>query len=262
MNNHTYWHRQTPNQPLYPDFEWIKPEQKTKSGKLGIVGGQKIGILAVNEAYETANKNGAGAVKILLPDALKKTLPKDFEGASFGPTNLSGSLSKEAINELVAMGDWSDVTLFIGDCGRSSETSILYETFLSSHEGPVVITRDAFDILRESNKLLLSRDKTLLVLSFAQLQKLFQLSYYPIVLTFSMQLAQLVEALHKLTITYPVSITVLHKDNLVIARAGEVVSTPWNNAMAIWRGQTATKMATYWMWQPNDPLMCFAASII
>lgn len=262
MSNHTYWHKQTVDSPLYPDFEWIKPEQRTKAGKLAIVGGQKLGFIAASEAYETATKEGVGEIKLLLPDVLKKTIPPSTVGTVFGPTNIAGSLAKEATAELSALGNWADVMLFIGDAGRSSETSIAYEHFIASHEGPVVLTRDAFDILRESSKMLLTRDQTLLVLSFAQLQKLFQLNYYPIVLTFSMQLTQLVEALHKFTITYPVSLAVLHKENLLIAQGGDVVSTHWQNPLAIWRGQTATKMAVHWLWKPSDPLMCFASSVV
>lgn len=261
MNNPTYWHKQSPDSPLYPDFEWIKPEQKTKAGKLAIVGGQKLGFVAASEAYRAASEQGAGQIRLLLPDSLKKSVPKD-EDIVFGPTNIAGSLAKDGYKDLHALGDWAEVTLFIGDAGRSSETSIAYEQFLSGHDGPVVITRDAFDILRESHKLLLNRPQTLLVLSFAQLQKLFKLSYYPIILTFSMQLVQLVDALHKFTITYPTAIAVLHKESLLIAYGGEVISTTWDNPMAIWRGQTATKMATHWLWKPSDPLMCFASSVV
>lgn len=261
MNNLTYWHKQSPEAPLYPDFEWIKPEQKNKAGKLGIVGGQKLGFVATAEAYQTAETIGAGQIRLLLPDCLKKSIPP-LEGVQFGPTNVAGSLSKDGYNDLVALGEWANVILFIGDAGRSSETSIAYERFISEYTGPVVLTRDSFDILRESHKMLVNRPNTLLVLSFAQLQKLFKLSYYPIVLTFSMQLSSLVEALHKFTTTYPVALSVLHKENLLIAYGGEVVSTKWSNPMAIWRGHTATKMATHWLWKPSDPLMCFTSAAI
>ena len=262
MNNHTYWHKQTPETPLYPDFEWIKPEQKTKAGRLGVVGGQKIGFVAVAEAYDTATKEGSGEIRLLLPDALRKSIPPAITDVVFGPTNPAGSLAKESVNDLLALGSWADVVLMIGDAGRSSETSIAYEKFIAGYSGPLVITRDSFDILRESSKMLVSRDDTLLVLAFAQLQKLFRTLYYPVVLTFSMQLTQLVEALHKFTITYPVSIAVFHKDVLVIARCGEVVTTAWTNPMAIWRGHTASRMATHWLWKPSDPLMCFASSVV
>jgi hypothetical protein len=98
-------------------------------------------------------------------------------------------------------------------------------------------------------------------MSFAQLQKLFQNVYYPKVLTFSMQLTQLVDALHKFTITYPCTIMVLHKEYIVIASGGDVTTTDWQNPMAIWRGSVAAKAASYWLWNPSSPLMAATASI-
>jgi len=49
-----YWQRQTPEQPLFPDIEWNKPEQRSRAGKLGIIGGNKLGFAGVAEAYSTA----------------------------------------------------------------------------------------------------------------------------------------------------------------------------------------------------------------
>jgi hypothetical protein len=77
-----------------------------------------------------------------------------------------------------------------------------------------------------------------------------------------MQLTSLVEALHKFTITYPITITVLHKEHLIIASGGEVTSTPWDNPMSIWRGSVASAAATYWMWNTNKPLESITASLI
>jgi len=258
----SYWQKQSPDTPLFPDIEWSKPETRTQSGKLGIIGGNKLGFAGVAEAYSIATKTGVGQARVLLPDVLKKTIPKIITDTVYAPTNMSGSLTKEAITEMIALGAWADEILLIGDAGRSSETAILYEQFLQSYEGRLVVTRDAIDLVKNSSRELIERPDTLLIASFAQLQKLFQSVYYPKVLTFSMQLTQLVEAIHKFTITYPVSIAVLHKDHLVIAHEGNVVSTPWNNPMAIWRGDVASKAAAYWLWNAKKPLEATATAIV
>lgn len=262
MDLHPYWKKQVPGTPLFPDIEWSKPEQRGLAGKLGIVGGNKLGFAGVAEAYSVANSAGVGQVRVLLPDVLKKTIPAAITDTMFAPTNPSGSLSKEASTELSTLGDWANGILMIGDAGRSSETAILYEQFLISYTGPLTITRDAVDLVKNSAQALVDRPKTLLIVSFAQLQKLFQSVYYPKVLTFSMQLTNLVEAVHKFTITYPVSIAVLHKDTFIVANDGEVVSTPWDNPMAIWRGNVAAKAATYWLWSPTKPIEATATAII
>jgi hypothetical protein len=76
-----------------------------------------------------------------------------------------------------------------------------------------------------------------------------------------MQLAQLVETLHKFTITYPCSIMVLHKDYIIVAEGGDVTTTEWQNPMAIWRGSVAAKAASYWLWTPSSALKAVTASI-
>lgn len=259
--DYTYWQKQTASKPLYPNIEWSKPEQRSQAGRLAIIGGNKLGFAAVAESYTAALQAGVGEVRVLLPDALKKTIPKSIGDAIFAPTTTSGGLSQDATPEMSAIGAWATGVLMIGDAGRNSETAILYERFVADYDGPLTITRDAFELIRQDASNVVNRPDTLLVLSFAQVQKLFQLVYYPKILTFNMQLLQLVEALHKFTITYPVAIATFHKDNLVIAREGKVVSQAWDSPMAIWRGVTATNMSAYWLWNRQAPLEAMATSI-
>lgn len=257
-----YWKKQTSEKPLFPDIEWSKPEQRSHAGRLGIIGGNKLGFMSVAESYSTALTTGAGEVRVLLPNVLKKTIPSTITDTIFAASNPSGGLSQDAAGDLLALGQWATGILMIGDAGRNSETAILYENFLQDYSGPLTLTRDAIDLIKNSNQTIVDRPNTLLVLSFAQLQKLFQSVYYPKILTFSMQLQQLVEAVHKFTITYPITIAVLHKDHFVVAHNGEIMTTPWDNPMMIWRGTVAANAATYWLWNPAAPLEAVSASIL
>ncbi len=258
----TYWHKQSADQPLYPDIEWSKPEQRSHKGRLGIIGGNKLGFAGVAEAYTVSTQSGIGGMKVLLPDGLKKSIPPIMADVVYGPTNPSGGLAKDSIVEMKALGEWATSILMIGDAGRNSETAIVYEDFLRDYSGPLTITRDAVDLIKNASSSVVERPNTLLVVSFAQLQKLFQTVYYPKVLTFSMQLTGLVEAIHKFTITYPISICVLFKEHLLVASGGEVTSTPWDNPMAIWRGNTAAKAACYWTWSPQKTLESVTTSLL
>lgn len=262
MDNFQYWHQQTAIKPLYPDIEWSKPEQKSRSGRLGIVGGNKLGFAGVAENYGIAVSIGVGEIRVLLPDALKKSIPPTMTDVIYSSTNQSGGLSNEALTEMKAIGAWSTGILLIGDAGRNSETAILYENFIREYSGLLVITRDAIDLLKTTCQILVDRPNTLLVVSFAQLQKIFQSVYYPKVLTFSMQLSNLVEAIHKFTITYPTAIMVFHQDTLLVANGGEVTSTPWSRPLDIWRGQVATKAAAYWLWNPDKIIESVTASLL
>ena len=259
---HDYWKQQQPNKPLFPDIEWGKPEQKSSRGRLGIIGGNKLGFAGIAESYSTALNTGAGEVRVLLPDCLRKSIPPSMTDVIFAPCNPSGSLSRDAMPDLTALGTWASCLLLAGDAGRNSETAIAYSDLIRNYTGQLVITRDAVDLVKNDSEALVNRPNTTLIVSFAQLQKLFQAVYYPKMLTFSMQLLQLVEAVHKFTVTYPVTIAVLHRDTLIVAHDGEVVTAKWETPLAIWRGITAARAATYLMWTPSQPLQAIATSLV
>lgn len=261
MELHSYWRTQSVDKPLFPDIGWSKPEQRSLAGRLGIIGGNKLGFVGVGEAYAVALQAGTGEARALLPDVLRKSIPSTITDTLFASTNPSGSLGKDAMPEMKALGEWSTAVLMIGDAGRNSETAILYEEFVRAYDGQLTITRDAFDLLANTLDMVVDRPNTLLVVSFAQLQKMFSRVYYPKILTFSMQLQQLVEALHKFTITYPTIIMTFHQGQLIVATNGQVTTTPWENPMAIWRGAVATQAAVYWMWNPGRPLEATTASL-
>jgi ADP-dependent NAD(P)H-hydrate dehydratase / NAD(P)H-hydrate epimerase len=256
----SYWRKQTASKPLFADIEWSKPEQRAHAGRLGIVGGSKLGFAGVAESYSVALEAGVGEVRVLLPNALKKTIPTAITDTVFAATTPSGSLARDALSELRALGEWATGVLLVGDAGRNSETAITYEEFVANYSGQLTLTRDAVDLLKNSPRLIVERPDTLIVASFAQTQKLFSGVYYPKILTFSMQLMQLVEALHKFTITYPCTVVTLHRDTLIIASGGQVITQDFTEPMRIWRGETATRMASYWLWNPAEPLGACAAA--
>lgn len=256
----SFWQKQSSTKPLFPDIEWNKPEQKTRAGKLAIVGGNKLGFIAVSDAYTVATALGAGQVRAVLPDVLKRAVPASVADTHFIASNASGGFSREAIPEFTAAAQWADVVLLVGDMGRNSETAMACEQLLEASSGHIVITRDAVELVKPVASRLVERERTTLVVSFAQLQKLFQHVYYPRILSFSMQLLQLVDALHKFTITYPVTIVTFHQDQLVVAHGGQVVTQEFAEPMAIWRGVTATKAACYLLWSPDTPLEAIVTS--
>lgn len=258
---HSYWQIQSSTKPLWPEIEWNRPEQKTRAGKLIIIGGNVHGFHAVADAHKEASALGVGAVRALVPDKLKQLLPPEAVEAVFAPSNKSGSLSREAEQLVHSSLEWADHGLLIGDAGRNSETAIVYESLLTSAT-PLTITRDALDLLKPVAPKILERPRTTLVASFAQLQKLLQSAYYPRILSFSMSLMNLVETLHKVTLTYPSTIVTFHQQTLIIASDGKVVTQDYTEPLRIWRGSTATRAACYQLWTPNKPLESIAASCV
>jgi NAD(P)H-hydrate repair Nnr-like enzyme with NAD(P)H-hydrate dehydratase domain len=256
----SYWHKQTDSKAK-TDTDWYRPERRDQAGKLGIVGGNKLNFIAVAEAYQTSINTGAGEIRVLLPDSLKNIVPKTISDILYSPSTAIGGLAKDASLDLTSLTNWADGLLFIGDAGRNAETAILYENFITSSTIPITIARDAIDLVKNSSHALVEREQTIVVASFAQLQKLFQAVYFPKIVTFNMQLLQLVETLHKFTITYPCTIVTLHNDTLIIADKGEVYTIAWSDTMAIWRGSVATKIATFWLWQPGRRAQAILSSL-
>lgn len=258
--DYTFWKQQTASKPLFPDTEWSRPERRDQAGRLGIIGGNKLGFAGIAASYTAALEIGAGDVRVLLPDALRGTIPKTITDTVYGASTPSGSLSADALPDMLALGAWSTGILLAGDAGRNSETAIAYEKFITSYAGPLTVTRDAIDLVKNSAHLLVERPDTVLVASFAQVQKLLQGVYYPKILTFSMQLMQLVDVLHKFTITYPITIVTFHRERLIAAHGGEVVTHTFDDPMLIWRGITAARASSYLLWSPSKPLEAIAAS--
>lgn len=260
--NTDYWHKQQPGKPLYPDIEWQKPEQKALAGKLLILGGSAHGFAAVAQAYADAGNTGIGECRVVLPDALKKTIDSSAYDCVFVPTNASGGITKEGLPQLKAAVAWADGLLLVGDAGRNSETAIVYEQLLEAFpDKTTVITRDAVDLLKGAWPQLLQREHTIFIATFAQIQKLFQSVYYPRTMLFSMQLSNLVEALHKFTITYPATVVTFHQNQIAVAQAGQVSTTPWEDPMLIWRGSVAAKAAVYAV-QQTQQFQALTASLV
>ena len=252
-----YWRQQSESEPLFPDVLWSKPETKATAGKLGIIGGSALSFLAVANSHQMAIKTGMGEARLVLPQNLKKQLGS-LPGVNFAPINQSGGLSKEAKADLVALQTETDGLLMIGDVGKNNETQLLYENFMREtvlkSNKPVVINRDAVDLLMGIMNEIVICDNVLLVLSFSQLQKVFQAIYYPIVLVHSIQTVKLVEALHKFTVSNQASVAVFHNDMFLVASRGNVATTPFNHPTEIWQGRTATKMACWFVWNKLRPL--------
>lgn len=255
-----YWYKQTANTPLYPDILWSRPESKMGAGKLAIIGGNVHAISAPGIAYNIAMEAGVGTCKVMLPDAVKKTVKLMLPDAEFAPSTPSGSFSKRALDELLNLSGWSDGTLLAGSFGRNSETATLLESFVAKFPGLLTITEDALDYFKSTPRILLERSHTCIIASLAQLQRIY--INIPLItpIVYSMTLLQLVEALHELTLKHPATVLVKHNDLLCIAHGGTVVTTDY---MAVpWRVQTASRASVFWLQNPGRPLESISSSIL
>lgn len=258
----TYWHKQTPDKPLYPDLLWSRPENKKQAGKLLIVGGNAHGFSAAGEAHAEAVKAGIGTARVLLPDSLQKTVGRVFEAGEYALSTPSGSFSRLALSEMLARAEWADGVLLAGDFGRNSETAIVLDKLVSEYGGQLTLTKDAVDYFVNNPDKLLARPDSLLALSLAQLQKLATRACFRQAFTFNMDLLRLVDALHEFTIKYETIIMVKHLETIFVAAEGEVSTTKLNENLEIWRVKTAARAAVWWLQNPAKPFESVTSAVI
>jgi ADP-dependent NAD(P)H-hydrate dehydratase / NAD(P)H-hydrate epimerase len=258
----TYWLKQTAEQPLFPDLLWSRPENRNQAGKLLIVGGNIHGFAAAAEAHTAATAAGIGTARVLLPDSLQKTVGKVFIAGEYAPSTPSGSFSRKALAEVLAMGEWADAVLLAGDFGRNSETAVVLEQLLGKYKGQLTLTKDAADYFTKTPEPLLKRTNTLLVLSFAQLQKLAAGARSTTAFTFNMDFLRLVEMLHDFTNQYSAAIIVKHLDTIFVAVNGQVSTTKLAVEQPVWRVKTAAAASVWWLQNPAKVFESLTAAVL
>ncbi|MBQ6460870.1 hypothetical protein IJJ36_00330 [Candidatus Saccharibacteria bacterium] len=249
-----YLHKieENPCQDLY----WNIPEQK--QGAVGIVGGNSQSFRTPVSAAEIfAAKYPIKTVNLILPDALRTTLPP-FDGLIFLPSTDSGSFADDkSLTEAINATDFS---LMIGDLSKNSITAKAVRSACQNSEKPLLITRDSADLLAtEVTEKTLMNEKLIIFASMAQLQKLFRAVYYPKVLLLSQSLVQVAEALHKFTLSYPISIITFHSGQILVAKNGNVNVVPLEKSgyspITIWNGELAAKIVALNLYNPDNFLV-------
>ena len=254
----TFWYKQTLGDPLFPDLSWSRPENKAHAGKLLVIGGNSFGFAAVGEAYEQATRAGVGTIRVLLPNALQKFAGM-LPNGEFAPSTPSGSFGQKSLADWLEHSTWADGVLIAGDLARNSETAIVLEKFLHKYQGMVTLTKDTVDYVTASPKIIQDRPDTLLILSFAQLQKLGGSLKFETAFTHDMDLLRLVDALHEFTTRYGVLIVTKQSDTLYIAVEGQVSTTP--DDREFWRVKTAAGASTWWLQNPEKPFEAITSSV-
>lgn len=235
-----------------PDLSWNIPEQKL--GAVNIIGGNEQNFktsikiseyLATNFPIKTLNT--------ILPDTLKSQLPP-LPNFVFLKSTSSGSFASET--ELITAINSADFNLILGDFSKNSITVAAVSTACQSSAKPLLITRDAVDLITKQPEKTLLNKQIILFASMPQLIKLFRAIYYPKMLLLSQSLLQVADALHKFTLSYPVKIITFHNGQILIAANGEVKAVPLANShyspITLWNGELAAKILALNLYNPNN----------
>lgn len=260
MEKFEYWQK-NPDLKLFQDLSWNIPEQKT--GVINIIGGNSGSFSSVIHNAEYLTKTfPIKKLNILLPESLKSKVPP-FPEITYLPATDSGSFDKSPLlSDLVAS---ADASLFIGDLSKNSATCVAIAEAIKNSVGEVVLTRDAIDLVLPELPNLIERDGLFFVGSLAQIQKVFRAVYYPKVLLLSMPIMQIVEVLHKFTLSYPCTILAFHAEQIIVANQGKVITTPLEKTgftpITLWSGNLAANITANNYFTPGKPLEATTFSI-
>ena len=237
----------------YEDIRWNIPERR--QGVVAVVGGngQAFRVPVKIAEWLTAHYP-LETVKVLLPDVLQDKLPPvpDFV---FVSSTESGSFADA--EEIASALEVTDYGLVVGDLSKNAITAKALAAACHLATKPLLITRDAIDLLMsESADNLLMNQNLILVATLAQLQKLLKTVYYPKILTMTQPLTMVAEVLHKFTLSYPVKVVTLHDGQVLIAENGSVAAVPLDQSgfspLTLWSGEFAAKIAAYNLYNPDN----------
>ena len=259
--NLDYWQKQDPGAPLFPDILWEKPERRDLAGKLLIVGGSDGGIHDVAQSFAATKDAGIGEVRALVPESLRP-ITKHIEGIDFLPATKTGNFAHNANDQLLFIAGQIGGVLLPGNIGRNSETAMLLADLLHSYNGKLSITKDAIDALYGEANNLLKRPNTLLVVSFAQLQRLAKEVKSQIIFRSDLDFLIFIERLHDFSLQHPAMIITKHHSQMLFAFNGKIVTTDRKDLSELWCVDVASKAIVYWLQHPNSPEQAIGTSLI
>ncbi len=244
------------------DLTWNIPERK--QGLINVIGGNGQSFKTEIKISEfLIKKYPLQEVKTILPNVLKTQLPQLPIFVFLSSTDF-GSFANET--ELIKVLNSADYNLMLGDLSKNTITAKIVGSACCYSEKPLLLTRDTVDIVTSNRpEKLLMNDKIILFASMAQLQKLFRSIYYPKMLFLSQSLIQVIETLHKFTLSYPVSIITLHNNQIIIAKNGIIKSVPSESSnytpIMLWQGELAAKIAAMNLYNPDNFISATVAAI-
>lgn len=245
------------------DLLWNIPERK--QGAVNVIGGNSQNFRTpVRVAEYLTEKYPVETVNLILPDALKSKLPP-MSNFKFLESTETGSFADST--ELAANINNGEYNLLIGDLSKNAITGKAVVGACASSEKPILLTRDAVDLVADNNpEEVLLNEKLAIFGSLAQMQKLLRAVYYPKMLLLSQSLVQVTEVLHKFTLSYPVGIVTLHNGQILIAKDGIVKAVPMEKSgyspIMLWSGKLAAKIVALNLYNPNDFISATIAAIL
>jgi ADP-dependent NAD(P)H-hydrate dehydratase / NAD(P)H-hydrate epimerase len=248
--------KQDSKKPLFPDLIWSRPENKRSAGKLLIIGGQAGDFINVSSAYTFAKEAGAGTIKLILPESLKK-IASNIEGVEYAPSNSSGSFAKTALASFFDLSEWSDHVLLAGDFGKNAETTVILDGFLLRGSRPVTVSQNALSSIGISLVQLVNMPANIII-DKKTFQKIGISTGSHVAITSTINYAQMGGIIESISAKTKAKYTIIDEDHTWCAFSGEVISTQTKpkdiNAMSAYS-------AVWLMQNPSKPLEALTTGV-
>lgn len=249
------WQKQSPEEPLFPDLLWSRPENKKYAGKLLIIGGQASEFQNISSAYSFANEAGAGAIRILMPESLSK-ITRHIEGAEFAPASMGGGFAKKALAQFFDLSEWADHILLAGDFGKNSETTVILDGFLLKGAKPITISQYALVSVAIELEQLIQMPLTLVV-DKSTFQKIGKAAGTRVPITSFTTYENMGEIIQSISSRSKANFVIIDEEHVWTSVSGEVVST---KSKPVDINALSAYCAVWQMQNPGKPLEALATA--
>lgn len=249
-----YWQKQG-EKPLFEDLVWSRPENKKYAGKLLIIGGQAGEFSHVAGAFESAQKAGAGSIRVLLPESLRK-LAQIIPEVEFAPANKSGSFARTALAEWFDASEWADHVLLAGDFGKNSETTTIIDGFLLRGNRPTALNLNSLASTGVTLEQLVKMPITL-VIDRGLLQKIGTSLGLTVPIKSTTPVLQLAEIIHQISQGNTANLVIQDEEQIWIASGGNIVSS---KSKLVDNTKLSATCAVWLMQNPAKPLEALATA--
>lgn len=154
---------------LYEDILWSRPVRRT--GRVLLVGGHRDGFAELQKLFQGFEDAQVAECRLALPDKLSR-LVGSLEYVSLVASTPSGSVSRDALAELVYLANESDLVSIGPDLSNNSETTLAMQRLIAETRASILIPPQSTEQLLPEAGEWKDKENLLLFLNHKQLYRL------------------------------------------------------------------------------------------
>lgn len=229
------------DKPLYEDILWNRPVRRT--GRVLLVGGHRDGFAELQKLYQGFEKAQVAESRLALPDKLSK-LVGSLEGISLLASTPSGSISRDALSELVYLSDESDLVSLGPDLSNNSETILTMQRLIAETRTSILIPPQSIEQLLSEAGGWKDKENLLICMKYKQLYRLASILAIDTSISLNPNKEIIAEIALAASQEFTPSIVVLFEDAIIVAVRGKASIT---KVISDDLGSLVGLLSTFWM---------------